>query len=891
MSRRQESSSSASSTRSADAEPSRLARLSRAVREWLAGSRSIQGAVVLGALLLSLLTAVAVDVISRQYQRYVSAHDQLSQLAPLRALVQLARQTAEHRGLSNAWQSGGDEFAQPRLEKREQVDRALADVVTLVPVATQGVHELGVGWGALRSLQERGRSPARLGFAMHTALIADELALLDELVSRQSLLADAEPQVRLLASAAMWRLPQASELTGQLRGVGAGMLADARVELGDAAGLASMISSSETALRASLAQVRRASEVSPQSTTVLAARVRDVRGAFARAVQLARTAFVLEPAQPVDAAQYFKVFTQAIDAQRELQDAALEILAHRLRTRAEEAAWWLLLSSALGVLLTAWSVTLVGSIISATRRDLRLREAALRQAADSLGFLDALLEAAPDGVLSVDAAGTLVLVNSRIEALFGRARSELLGRPVSLLLPEEVVTLLTSSSEGASSTRSLECLRHDGTSFPAELAISKPELGAKGQSIVIVRDTSERLAIERQLQQSQRMEAIGQLSGGLAHDFNNLLGVIVGNLDLLERDVRANERAANRVRTAQHAATRGSELTKRMLAFARRQVLNPQPTDVNQLLRDLFEMLPRTLGADVRVSKQLAEGLPPVTVDAAGLEGALLNLAINARDAMKGGGELRFKTERVLLDARHPLVSLQEVEPGHYLEVSVSDTGSGIPPELLAKVFVPFFTTKAKGKGTGLGLAMVYGFVKQSKGHISVVSELGRGTTFTLLLPLAEQDVRPVAATPNQSEKWTDEKLLQGTVLVVDDEVDLLEVAVSFCEQLGLTTLHATDGPSALEVAARAPRIDLLLTDVVMPGGLNGVVLASKLRATRPELKVIYCSGFPSSALAERTNLQVDGPLIDKPYRRAAFMSAVCDVLRPQPEQSNHDAA
>ncbi len=373
------------------------------------------------------------------------------------------------------------------------------------------------------------------------------------------------------------------------------------------------------------------------------------------------------------------------------------------------------------------------------------------------------------------------------------------------------------------------------------------------------------------------MEALGQLTGGMAHDFNNLLGVIIGNLDLLERYVEATPKAHARVRTAQRAAIRGSELTKRLLAFARRQELNPQPTQVNNMIQELLEMLPRTLGPDIRIVAKLAEDLPSATVDAAGLESTLLNLAINARDAMPGGGRLSLATALVTLDHDYAAVKSGELKAGSYVQISVSDTGCGIPPDGLGKVFEPFFTTKPRGKGTGLGLAMVYGFVKQSYGNIRIYSEVGVGTTFTIYLPMADAGVaaRPALARARASSGSG----VTGTVLVVDDEVDLLEIAVTYCEELGLTVLRATDGPSALEIADGAVHVDLLLTDVVMPGGLNGVALAAKLRVRYPKLKVAYCSGFPSSALAERSQLRVDGPLINKPYQKSTFDETVIAML------------
>jgi signal transduction histidine kinase/CheY-like chemotaxis protein len=422
-----------------------------------------------------------------------------------------------------------------------------------------------------------------------------------------------------------------------------------------------------------------------------------------------------------------------------------------------------------------------------------------------------------------------------------------------------------------------DCRRKDGEVFPVELGLSPVEIGQTQHLIMVARDVTQRRGLERQLHHSQRMESIGQLTGGLAHDFNNLLGVVIGNLDLLERHVEHDEKAKSRVRTAQRAALRGADLTKRLLAFARRQQLNPQPTAINQLIGELLEMLPRTLGPEVKIAATLAAELPDATIDAAGLESALLNLALNARDAMPDGGRLSIATELVQLDHEHSPVRTGEIKPGSYIRIAVSDTGQGMSRDTIAKAFEPFFTTKARGKGTGLGLAMVYGFAKQSNGNVRIYSELGVGTTITLYVPLAENvasvqpESRPVPKQPAANS-------VRATMLIVDDEVDLLEVAVSYCEELGLRVLHATDGPSALEIAQTEPHIDMLLTDVVMPG-MHGVALAARLRAHYPQISVMYCSGFPSSALAERSQLQVDGPLINKPYTKSVFVETVLAAL------------
>jgi CheY-like chemotaxis protein len=282
-------------------------------------------------------------------------------------------------------------------------------------------------------------------------------------------------------------------------------------------------------------------------------------------------------------------------------------------------------------------------------------------------------------------------------------------------------------------------------------------------------------------------------------------------------------------------------------------------------------MLPRTLGPDIQIATHFAADIPPAQIDAAGLENALLNMALNARDAMPDGGTLTFATKLVQLDVTYPPVTVGEIVAGTYVWIAVSDTGQGMPRAILDKVFEPFFTTKPREKGSGLGLAMVYGFVKQSSGHIRIYSEPGHGTSVHLYLPVVEQAALSLPDTVASQVAPPG----RGTVLVVDDEVDLLEVAVTYLAEMGFTVLSAVDGPSALEVSARTPALDLLLTDVVMPGGMNGVILAQQIRQQHPEVKVIYASGFPSSALVERRQLHVDGPLINKPYRHEQLTATV----------------
>ncbi|HUA93836.1 MAG TPA: PAS domain S-box protein [Terracidiphilus sp.] len=410
-----------------------------------------------------------------------------------------------------------------------------------------------------------------------------------------------------------------------------------------------------------------------------------------------------------------------------------------------------------------------------------------------------------------------------------------------------------------------------GTARTVNLAVEPLLLDGIDCILVTGSDITETKNLERQLHQSLKMEALGQLTGGIAHDFNNLLGVVIGNLDLLERMVAWNEAAVKRVQAAQRAAVRGAELTRRLLAFSRKEQLNPEAVAMEDAIRDVVELASRTIGPEIRISMQCDANLPPVFVDAAGLETALLNLALNARDAMPKGGLLILRAHLADLTGANALVQAGELKPDKYVRITVSDSGDGMPREVLDRAFEPFFTTKPREKGTGLGLAMVYGFIKQTGGAIRLYSEVGFGTTVTLYLPLAtgQPEEAPAFAFAEQQERRG------GTALLVDDEADLLEIADAYLAELGYTVIRAGNGAEALAELERAGQVDLLVTDIIMPGKMNGIELAHRVRELRPEIKIIFTSGFPAEALAERSGKPEGGPLLHKPYQRAEFADIV----------------
>ena len=525
-----------------------------------------------------------------------------------------------------------------------------------------------------------------------------------------------------------------------------------------------------------------------------------------------------------------------------------------------------------------------GILVTAAIRDITVRKDAEKHLAQMEARYRGLLEAAPDGMVVVNRGGEIVLLNVQAEKQFGYRRDELLGQKVTNIIPEGfaerlIADALRTTAEALAQQigTGIELLgrRKDGTAFPIEIMLSPLESAEGILVTAAIRDISERKQLARQLHQSQKMEAIGQLTGGIAHDFNNLLGVIIGNLDLLDRLVADNDVAVKRVQTAQKAAARGADITRRLLVFSSNEELKPSVVLLRDSIQNMIELAGRALGADIKITTHVDTSVPPLFVDPAGLESALLNLVVNARDAMPKGGSIIISSHVQNLEESHPTVQAGEVKAGSYVCVSVTDTGHGMSRETLERAFEPFFTTKPRNKGTGLGLAMVYGFVKQSGGAVRAYSELGQGTTVSFYLPLAADLSQPV---PADAPKPLNAKM-GGTVLVVDDEEDLIEVALAYLSEMGFATFEAKDGAGALEMLAQHDEIDLMVTDIVMPGGMNGVELVQRARALRPNLKIVYSSGFPAEALAEKSMPLVEGPLLRKPYQRAEFAAIVHSVM------------
>jgi PAS domain S-box-containing protein len=402
--------------------------------------------------------------------------------------------------------------------------------------------------------------------------------------------------------------------------------------------------------------------------------------------------------------------------------------------------------------------------------------------------------------------------------------------------------------------------------------------------IGIVQDITERRRTEAQLRQAQKMEAIGNLMGGVAHDFNNLLGIIIGNLDLAREQVSSNSELFEIVEEARQAARRGADLTRRLLAFARRQPLRPARIDVNALIVDTVRLLRRVLGDDIEVTLNLDARLWPVTIDRVQFEAALINLATNARDAMSGGGRLSIRTTNAQLDADYAASHI-EVNPGDFIMIEVSDTGIGMSAETASRIFEPFFTTKQPGKGTGLGLSMVFGFLRQSGGHVNVYSEAGVGTSFRLYFPRTFDPVEAAVGSVLAPAAHGNGEV----VLVVEDDGAMRRFAARRLRQLGYRAIEAERASAALELLHARP-VDLLLTDVVMPGGLDGAELARLALQRWPALKIVLSSGFPELRTNVAAEFAANLRLLSKPYSKdelARTVRAALDEQNPRTSPIN----
>jgi PAS domain S-box-containing protein len=514
-----------------------------------------------------------------------------------------------------------------------------------------------------------------------------------------------------------------------------------------------------------------------------------------------------------------------------------------------------------------------------TFQDVSDRIQAERQVRSTRDFYELTLDAMPVLVAYVNARLVVTYANATTLQWVSKPRERVVGKHLKELVRAETYTEFMDDVDAAlrGEARTLTT----SNIFPGRVRDVQihlvPQMAADGEALgyfCIMLDITELKRLEQRLVQAQKMEAIGQLTGGIAHDFNNLLGVVLGNLQLLERSVAESPSLARKVHTAMRAAVRGADLTRRLLAFSRKQIFAPSVIDLERQLNGLADLMQRTLGDAIDVRMQLAPDVWHTRVDPGQLENAILNLAINARDAMPQGGRLTVQTGNMRADAAfcaaHP-----PLEVGDYVYISVTDTGCGIPPDVLGRVFEPFFTTKESGKGSGLGLAMVHSLAEQSGGAATIESTMGRGTTVRILLPRSNEE-------QSAHEDTIVNKIAprgHETILVVEDDADLRETVVTSLAQIGYRALPAANADAALRILAGTERVDLLFTDVMMPGGTLGPALAKRARELRPGLEVLYTTGYAENSVLGSGSGISPSEVIQKPYRNEDLALRIRGVL------------
>ena len=497
-------------------------------------------------------------------------------------------------------------------------------------------------------------------------------------------------------------------------------------------------------------------------------------------------------------------------------------------------------------------------------------------------LLRSVLDNTLDGIISIDQRGIVHLFNRAAETIFGRSAAEVVGRSVNVLMPEPHSRdhdryvgdyLRTGERKIIGIGREVEGLRGDGSTVPIELSVTEFELDRQTQFVGIVRDLSKTKLLEGQLRQAQKLETLGQLAGGIAHDFNNFLTVISGYSELLRAELPAAHPTQGMIDAVRDAGDRAAGLTRQLLVFGRGRVLEPSVVDLNETVSEIETMLRRLIGEDILLTTVLAANLSPVRVDASQIGQVIVNLAVNARDAMPDGGELRIETREVELDNSHG-AEHRGAGPGRYVALVVRDTGSGMTPEVQARVFEPFFTTKGPGTGTGLGLAVVHGIVRQSGGSIEVKSTAGAGTAFEIYLPAARGPVRRTSQTAASVAVGGNE-----TILLVEDEDAVRKVIALALKNLGYLVLQASSGDAALEAVARhGSAIDLVVSDVIMPG-MSGPRLAEILQARQPGLRFLLLSGYADDAIVGRGSLPAEVGFLQKPFTPTALTRKIRELL------------
>jgi len=490
---------------------------------------------------------------------------------------------------------------------------------------------------------------------------------------------------------------------------------------------------------------------------------------------------------------------------------------------------------------------------------------------------------ASDCIINCDSQGNMVFVNNITEKVFGYSPDELLGKSLTLIMPERFrevhqqgVERIASGGEAKVIGKTVELvgLRKGGIEFPIELSLSKWESDDGVYFTGMIRDISERKDLEEQIRQAQKMDSVGRLAGGVAHDFNNLLTIITGYADLTIDSLDSRDPTVSNINEIQGAAEKAAALTQQLLAFSRKQKLQPKILDLNKIIDELLKMLQRMIGEDIEIQTKPEEELWHVKIDASQMEQVIINLSINARDAMPAGGRLTIGTQNMVLD-EDLIATHGEVPAGNYVMITVADTGEGMSDEVQAEIFDPFFTTKAEGRGTGLGLATVYGIVVQSGGHIDVQTELGQGSTFRIFMPKTEEDVDEIASKHDAMD------MPRGTetILVVEDEDGVRSLVCTVLKEQGYRIMEAHNGAEALMICRELEKpVDLVITDVVMPT-MGGDVLIKSVREIWPGIKVLYMSGYTAGKLSDTSIPESGDPFLQKPFGLAELLFSVRGAL------------
>lgn len=493
-----------------------------------------------------------------------------------------------------------------------------------------------------------------------------------------------------------------------------------------------------------------------------------------------------------------------------------------------------------------------------------------------MALLDAVFDAATDAIVVSDDNGTILRANAAAARLFSYSKDQLIGLNVDQLMPEDIARLHigfmqkhldTGVSRIIGAGREVTGQRQDGTVFPLHLTISRADVDGEVSFVAMMHDLTQRHADRAALARSERLDAVGQMTGGIAHDFNNMLAVVIGNLELLEARVRG-EKEVKLLRDALEAAELGADLTSRLLVFARKSELAPEALDLREVCRATVNLLKASLGSRYRIEEHFDTELDHISADRVQLQSAMVNLALNARDAMPEGGTLSCSITNFEVDDSYMAQEI-DVAQGSYVRLSLSDTGGGMELSTQEQAFEPFFTTKPSGKGTGLGLAMVHGFVRQSGGHVTLYSELGEGTTISLYFPAIEHHAQK-DRTKREAPTGTGQ-----SILVVEDDKNVRRITVQRLNDLGFVVIEAVTADDAWEMLTSGIEVDLVFTDLMMPAGMNGRELADLIARDFPQIKMLLTSGY-AQELVDNGHI----PLLRKPFRQVELADALQALLR-----------